>query len=441
MKLPRPLAAALAVATLVTTAVAGPIAPAAASSTTVSTISSTIGTTNVTPMHSPQLPKIIRDSNGWYYTTTLDGSGTSYPWIARIWKSPDGVNWTLAVSLGQWVYQPPSLLLDSGNRLWLTVPCYTGGQCYPGVASASGASMERVYLVRLQFSTRLGDGSFDLGSWSDQSVRSAGAERYYGGMAIDNDRRYIYHAYSKADWSLNVSKFDTWTNTETTSLVANPGVNEAYLYPRVRPGTTSGEVWLLFNQTVLNTGSSATIHGVQLWRSTDGGASFPSGQRYMVASCPSPDGVSNWCDAADLVVDSSNRPHVLFYKMISGVSHLYYWRGNAGSVTLPGSPHDLGTYENHAQLAVAASGERFVLGTPAAGSASLHVLRSTTGTSWATETFPVSGAAQVYSPNLERKETGSWVPDAGTGIRMLLSTRPTGSSAFSRLDFLTYTPT
>ncbi|WDZ82656.1 hypothetical protein [Micromonospora cathayae] len=431
----------LTLLTAVVTLLLATASPATASATTVAAVSTTIGTTNVTPMWGPQLPKVVHDANsGWYYTATMDGSGSAYPWQARIWKSPNGTSWTLAATLNQYVYQPPALLLDSGNRLWLTVPCYTGGQCYPGVTPLAGGVNQYVYLVRLQFTTVLGDGSLSLTTWNDHSVRTTSAERYYGGIAIDDDRRYVYHAYSRSNWDLYVARFDTWTNTETVTYVASPGVNEAYLYPRVRPGTASGEVWLSFNQTELNTGSSATIHGVQLWRSTDGGATFPS--RFMVASCPSPDGTANWCDAVDLVIDGANAPHVLFYKKISGVSHLYYWKGNAGSVTLPGSPVDLGGYDNHAQIVLGAAGERFVFGTLAGAPDNvLRVLRSTTGTSWSTETHAVSGADRTYSPNLMRRESGSFHTNGSEIFRMLLSSRPSGGSVYSRLDFLTYTAT
>jgi hypothetical protein len=425
---------ALAAALFVALALA---APSQASTISRSPVSTTIGTTNVTPMWGPMIPKVVYDGpSGWFYTSTLDGTGTQYPWIARIWKSHDQVTWTLAATLNNWVYQPPGLILDSGNRLWLDVPCYTGGQCYPGVAPASGSAQQYVYLVRLQFATRLGDGSFDFSLWNDQSVRTTTAERYYRGLTIDASRRYIYSTYSKTGWGLYFSSFDTWTNTEVTNLIGSPGSNEAYLYPRIRRGTASGEVWLLFNQTLTGTGSSATIYGVQLWRSTDGGVTFPQNQRFMVAYCPNPDGVNNWCDAADLAVDGSDAPHVLFYKKIAGVSHLYYWKGSPGSVTLTGSPVDLGAYDNHSQLQLGASDERFVFAT--AATSDFSVLRSTNGTVWSTQVFPVSGTSEVYSPNLLRKESGTF-PLATNVFAMLLSERPTGSTVFSRLDYLTYT--
>ena len=424
-----------AVAAVAVAAVAA--GPAAAGTIDHHPVSTTIGTTNVTPMWGPQIPKIVYDApSGWYYAATLDGSGTQYPWNARIWKSSDGVSWTLVKTLNAWVYQPPGLILDSGNRLWLDVPCYTGGECYPGVAPAAGAPEQAVYLVRLQFTAKLADGSFDFSTWSDHSNRAAGSERYYRGNTIDVNRRYIWSAYSKADWGLNFSSYDTWTNTETSHLVGSPGANEAYLYPRVRRGTAAGEVWLLFNQTLRNTGSSATIYGVQLWRSTDGGASFP--ERYMVAYCPNPDGTSNWCDAADLAVDASDRPHVLFYKKVAGVSHLYYWKGASGSVTLPGSPLDLGPYDNHSQLLLGGGDADIVFAT-VAESPNLTVLRSADGASWTTEVYPVSGTSMIYSPNMLRNESGSWQAGGGS-LPMLLSERPSGGSAFSTLDYLVYHP-
>ena len=410
-------------------------------------VSTTIGTTNVTPMWGPQIPKIVYDGpSGWYYATTLDGSGSQYPWVAKIWKSDDGWNWTLVKTLNAWVYQPPSLVLDSGNRLWLDVPCYTGGQCYTGVAPATGGAEQYVYLVRLQFTSRLADGSFDFSTWNDHSVRTSGAERYYRGVSIDPNRRYIWSSYSKAGWGFYFSSYDTWNNTETTNLVGTPGAYQAYLYPRVRLGTAPGEVWLLFNQTYLagnpvGCTGNACIFGVQLWRSTDGGATFTSANRFMVAA-ETPDGVNNWCDAADLEIDSSDRPHVLFYKRINGVSHLYYWRGTSGSVTLTGSPTDLGQYDNHSQLMLApnsppgSGNEDVVLATN--NTSNLTVMRSTDGSSWSTQTFPVSGASTIYSPNLMRNESGSWQVGSGYDFPMLLSESPPGSSAYSILDFLIY---
>jgi len=431
----------LVLAGVLAAAVLAPLA--LASSITSAPVSTTIGTTNVTPMWGPQIPKVVYDGQ-WYYTTTLDGTGTQHPWNAKIWKSSDGVSWTLVKTLNAWVYQPPGLILDSGNRLWLVVPCYTGGECYPGVMPKAGGSQQYVYLVRLQFTSKLGDGSFNFSSWNDHSDRSATAERYYGGLAIDTlSRRYVYHAYSKNGWPLYFSKFDTWTNTEATNQIATPGTNEAYLYPRVRPGTVSGEVWLLFNQTYTNTGNSATIFGVQLWRSTDGGATFPTNQRFMVASCPNPDGVDNWCDAADLVIDANDRPHVLYFKRTSGVSHLYYWKGNAGSVFLPGSPVDLGPYDNHSQIAtIGANGTKFVFAHNFSTNDNvLRVLRSPDGATWTTETFAVPNNDRIYSPNVMRPESGTFHSQGTNIFQMLLSGRPPGGSVYSRLEFLKYTAT
>ena len=236
------------VAAVLAAAILAPLA--LASSISSSPVSTTIGMTNVTPMWGPQIPKVVYDGQ-WYYTTTMDGSGTQHPWNAKIWKSSDGVSWTLVKTLNAWVYQPPGLILDSGNRLWLNVPCYTGGECYPGVAPKAGGALASVYLVRLQFSAKLADGSFNFSTWTDRSDRSASSERYYRGISIDTQsRRFIYEVYSKAGWPLYLSRYDTWDNTENTHLVGTPGVNEAYLYARVRPGTAAGEVWLLFNQTV-----------------------------------------------------------------------------------------------------------------------------------------------------------------------------------------------
>ena len=78
--------------------------PGEAGTITRAPVSTTMGTTNVTPMWGPQIPKIVYDApSGWWYASTLDGSGTQYPWIARIWKSSDHVTWTLVKTLNAWV--------------------------------------------------------------------------------------------------------------------------------------------------------------------------------------------------------------------------------------------------------------------------------------------------------------------------------------------------
>ena len=415
-----------------------PTAASAASTLTESTISTTIGTTNVTPMWGPQGPKIVYDG-AWYYAVTLDGTGTQHPWNAKIWKSQNGTTWTLAVTIGSRVYQPPSLLLDSGNRLWLELPCFTGAACYPGAATLAGADQQYVYLQRLQFSTHSGDGSLDFTNWSDHSDLTTTAERFYAGLAIDPSRRYLYHAYSKNGWGLYFSKFDTWTNTETTNQIGSPGAGESYLYARIRPGTAAGEVWLYFNQTY--TGQlSTSIFGVQLWRSTDYGATFAQAQKFMVASCPNPTDV-NWCDNSDLAVDSSDVPHVLFYKNIAGVSHLYYWKGTAGSVTLTGSPVDLGAYDNHAQIAAFGSGDKFVFAQDGLNANNqLRVMRSTTGATWTTESLTVPNAGAIYSPNVLRPESGTFHSQGSNIFKMLLSSTPVGTTTpYSNLQIATYT--
>jgi len=91
-------------------------------------------------------------------------------------------------------------------------------------------------------------------------------------------------------------------------------------------------------------------------------------------------------------------------------------------VTLSGSPVDLGAYDNHSQLQLGASDERFVFAT--AADSNFSVIRSTNGTAWTTQVFPVSGMSEVYSPNLLRKESGTF-PLSTNVFAMLLSERPT----------------
>lgn len=409
----------------------------AVSSITASTVSASIGTTNVTPVWGPQINKIVYD-NSWYYAVGMNGSGTSYPWSAAIWKSHDGSTWSQVVTIGPWVYQPPGLIEDSGNRLWLDIPCYTGGACYPGASTLAGSAEQYVYLQRLQFSTYLSDGSVDFSTFSQHSILTTTAQRYYRGAAIDHDRRYMYEAYSDPSWNLDFSSYDTWNNTETTGVIASPGTGtnpqQAYLYPRVRPGTSSGEIWLLFDQDYVGQ-TSTSIFGVQLWHSTDGGATW---SEFMVASCPSPDS-NNYCDAADLVVDTNDAPHVLFYKRIAGLDHLYYWRGTAGSVVLSGSPTDLGAYNSHSQMTFTGTGDVFVFAFTGNDS-NLVVLRSPNGVSWSVDTKAVPGAGLIYTPTVMRPESGTFHSEGADIFNMILSSTPSGTtSPYSQLQFVTYT--
>jgi hypothetical protein len=402
-----------------------------------STVSTSIGTTNVTPVWGPQINKVVYD-NGWYYAVAMNGSGTSYPWNADLWESPDGVNWTLAVTIGAWVYQPPGLIEDSGNRLWLDIPCYTGGTCYPGANTLSGSAQQYVYLQRLQFSTFLANGSIDFSNFAQHSVLTTTAQRYYRGAAIDHDRRYMYEAYSDTAWNFKLSTYDTWNNTETTQLMATPGSGtnpqQAYLYPRVRPGTSSGEIWLLFDQDYVGQ-QSTSIFGVQLWHSTNGGATW---SEYMVAECLNPD-ANNFCDAVDLVVDSNDAPHVLYYKAIAGVNHLYYWAGSPGNVTLPGSPTDLGAYNNHSQMSFTGTAPVRIFAFTGPDN-NLDVLSSSNGTTWTSDTKAVPGAGVIYTPTLMRPESGSFHSEDSGIYKMLLSSTATGTtSPFSQLQFVTYT--
>lgn len=417
--------------------------PASATPTlTASMVTNAIGTTNVTPMWGPQINKVVYDGS-WYYSVVMNGSGTQHPWNAEIWESPDGVNWTKAVEIGPWVYQPPGLLLDSGNRLWLTLPCFTGGACYPGASTLAGSPQQYVYLQRLQFSSKLANGSFDFSTFNQYSVLSAtNGQRYYRGESMDPSRRYIYTAYTDLNWGLNFSTFDTWTDTESTHVIGTPGTSpqEGYLYPRVRPGTAAGEIWLLFDQDY-TAQSSTSIFGVQLWHSTDGGATWSG---FMVASCPSPDN-SNYCESSDLVIDQNDVPNVLYGKVIGGVSHLYYWKGTAGSVTLTGSPTDLGPYDSHAAMSFVGSGTRFIFAHVGAATddtldPNLQVLSSTDGgATWTANPMPVPNAGIIYSPTVMRPESGSFHSEGTNVFSMLLSSTPTGATSVrSQVQFVTY---
>src|SRR5690606_15871831 len=131
----------------------------------------------------------------------------------------------------------------------------------------------------------LPDGSVDFTRYTDHTVRTPNAERYYQGMAVDPTGRYIYTAYAVNGWDLYVNQFDTVTGTDVhTTRIGTPPAGHAWLYPRVQPGTRPGEVYLSFSQYVLGTPNSAYLDGVTLWHSTDFGRTF--GEQEYLATKP-----------------------------------------------------------------------------------------------------------------------------------------------------------
>jgi hypothetical protein len=111
-------------------------------------------------------------------------------------------------------------------------------------------------------------------------------------------------------------------------------------------------------------------------------------------------------------------------------------------VFLPGSPVDLGPYDNHSQIAtLGTDGTKFVFAhTFGSPDNVLRVLRSTDGVTWTTETFSVPGNANIYSPNLMRPESGTFHSWGTNVFQLLLSGKPSGGT-WSRLEFLKYTAT
>ncbi|WDZ82665.1 hypothetical protein [Micromonospora cathayae] len=434
------VAAAAVAAIVATTAAPHPVAGMPTGRTgavQVSVVSDSLRVTNVVPTWGAQIPKVVYDGR-WFYAATLDGDGTQYPWSARVWKSPDSRTWTEVVALPGHVYQPVGLLVDGAGRLHLQVACFTGAACYPGVAPAPGADLAGVYAVRLTFADRLADGSVDPGRFTDHTARSAtpagaGPERYYQGLAMSRDGRYLYTAYAVDNWDLHVNVFDTRTGTDVhTTRVGSPPPGRAWLYPRVQPGVAPGEVYLSFSQYVLGTPNSAYLDGATLWHSTDFGRTF--GSRTYLTENPMPDGDGNWVDAADITVDAAGEVHAVFYRRDRGVGTLYYQRG------LAGTPVAVGPLDNHSQLLVRPDGTRMVF---TSSGASLVVAHSHDGVRWTISRHPVEGVASVLWPNLLQARSGSRTPPGyhapgrpATG--MLMAGQSAGQSAFQPLLYVRF---
>ena len=314
--------------------------------------------------------------------------------------SPQRQRWTQAAALPGHVYQPPGLLVDSAERLHLQVGCYTGAECYPGVAPAPGGELAAVYTVRLAFASRRPDGSIDFSRFDDDTLRAGQTERYYQALAVDPTRRFLYSAYAVNGWDIWFNSLDTQTGQDVhTTHVGTPPVNRAWLYFRLAPGTQPGEVYLSFVQYILGTPNSAYLDAVHLWRSTDGGQTFP--EKTVLASEPAADGNQYWVDATDITVDAQDVVHAIFFKRSGGVSNLFYQRG------LNGTPVAIGPLDNHAQLAIGRNGERFVFSNQAAN---VVVARSLDGVVWSTQQHPVAGYSGVFWPNLLSPKSGSRTP-------------------------------
>lgn len=424
------LLAAVTVAAVLSggSAAADPDPPAVVRATVVS---DDLALTNVVPTWGAQIPKVVYDGS-WYYAATLDGDGAQYPWSAQVWRSRNGTVWTPVVRLPGHVYQPVALLVDGEGDLHLQVACYTGAECYPGVAPAPGADLGAVYPVRLEYKNHAPDGSVDFTTPEDHTIRAAGSERYYQGLAIDPAGRYLYSAYAVDGWDLRINVFDTVTGEDVhTSEVGSPPAGRAWLYPRVQPGTEPGEVSLSFSQYVLGTPNSAYLDAALLFSSGDGGRTFA--HQEVLTSNPAPDGDGNWVDASDLTVDAAGEVHTVFYRRDGGVGTLYYQRG------LDGDPVPVGDIDNHSQILVAPGGEISVFSSQGADRV---VATSTDGVDWTIERHTVPGVAAALWPNLLSARQGSRVPPGFGGRRpttgMLMAGQLSGDPSFHPLLFVRY---
>lgn len=396
-----------------------------------SVVSDDLAVTNVVPTWGAQIPKVVYDGH-FYYAATLDGDGAQYPWSAQVWRSRNGTLWTPVLRLPGHVYQPVGLLVDGEGDLHLQVACYTGAECYPGVEPAPGADVGAVYPVRLEFTDRNPDGSVDFADFTDHTIRTAGSERYYQGMAVDPTGRYLYSAYAVDGWDLWINVFDTVTGEDVhTSKVGSPPAGRAWLYPRVQPGTAPGEVSLSFSQYVLGTPNSAYLDAALLFSSGDGGRTF--GHQEVLTSNPAPDGDGNWVDASDLTVGPDGDVHTAFYRRDGGVGTLYYQRG------LDGDPVAVGPMDNHSQILVGPDGKISVFSSEGAA---LVVATSTDGVDWSIERHTIPGVVGALWPNLLSARQGSRVPPGFDSRRptvgMLMAGQTSGDPAFHPLLFVRY---
>lgn len=363
-----------------------------------------------------------------YYAASLDGEGGSYPWGGVVWKSADGTNWTEIIRLPGHIYQPIGLLLDSKNELHLQVACYTGAECFPGVAPAPGADMGAVYPVRLEFKTKLSDGSIDTSVFSDHTIRNAGSERYYQGLAIDPTGRYLYSAYAVGNWDLYLNVFDTRTGQDVhTSKVGSPPAGRAWLYPRVEVGK-KGQVALSFSQYILGTPNSAYLDGALLTQSVDSGRTFSTWR--TLASEPDPDGDGNWVDASDIKIDQKGTIHAVFYARKDGVSTGYYQKG------IDGAPVEIGEMDNHSQLVVRPNGD--ILAFSSDADEVVVASKDRHSSDWEVERFTVPGVTGAYWPNLVSSRSGSAMGSFGNHkVGMLLASQTASGPAFNMM-FATY---
>lgn len=114
-----------------------------------------------------------------------------------------------------------------------------------------------------------------------------------------------------------------------------------WIYFRVRPGLQPGEIFLSFEQVVLCESfvNSAPIDAAWLWRSTDGGRTFP--ERVKTADVPYADGYTSWVDSSDTTVDGNGVVHAISYKRSAGLSTMLYQEG------MQGTPVTVGNLDNH----------------------------------------------------------------------------------------------
>lgn len=423
----RKMAVGLLAGLLLLAAFAAPAGAAggARSSVTQAVVTDALQVGNVVPTWGQMIPKLVFDGS-WYYATVLDGELYAYPWNGKVYKSPDGVNWSVAAEFsGNTTYQPPGLLLDHKRELHLLVGCYVDAAkpCFPGFTTDNAGAVDFHHVV---FREKLADGSFDLTTHDDYSLLDT--PNYYMGLAMDKTGRFLYAVYSVDTWDLHVAVFDTVSNTYVhRGLVGTPPASRAWLYAKVVPGNKPGEVHVLVGQYVLGSPNSAVYDQVLLLQSTDNGASWSA--PHVVTSVENPDGYQRWVDRSDLAIDASGGVHLLYYRKSDAdpQNTLFYQDG------LNGSPVGLGIGDNHSQLWIAANGERFIFTT--SGTA-LVVLRSADGVSWEREEHAVTGPRNIYWPTLVTRQTGS-VTHQREMVMLVAGQGPQGP-AFSHLLMLTY---
>jgi hypothetical protein len=414
------------------------------------------------PTWGTQIPKIVYDGR-WFYVLVIDHVGAAdHNWGARIFESRDGRHWSQAFVLRDpatgngFVYQPLGLLLDRRNRLHILGGCFTGGECYPGVAPAKHGE---IYTLHVVLSDRARNGAILFARPKDLSIRTPMAdgspvETVYQGLSVDPAGATIYQATS--DLSLHSLWMRRW-DAVGDHLIASDHVGDypgpspdapcgrALLYPQVRPYPRGTSVLLTFKQLLL-CNRPGDADAVISWRSDDGGRSF--GVRTALVRLAHADGVTSWVNNADSTVDQYGVPHFIYYvkreEPPTGYGAMYYQRG------LFGRPARIGTGPGYGQLVARADRTAVVFTaqpnnyvTPVQGASFIVLTQSRDGKRWSRRVRPLPGYYAMDRANLLSRNSGTRLaPDGSLSgcYDMIVPAQRRDHGPFSTLFFVRWCP-